>query len=123
MPTILLADENPGDRRLMAWLLRARGWNVIDCADGREAFAAALEHRPQAVVLETALPYRSGFEVLSALRRHRALRRTSIFLATSLARGDEEAWRARTGADGILFKPFSVMDLLARLEGARPCLT
>lgn len=119
MRTILVADENPGDRALVAWLLRARGYDVIECADGREALASALERRPDVVLLETALPYRSGFEVLSAIRRHRRLRRTSVILATSLARavgGDEDAWRARTNADAVLFKPFGVDDLIARFE-------
>ena len=114
-----MADENPGDRALVAWLLRARGYRVIACADGREALASALEDRPDAALLETALPYRSGFEVLAAMRRHRRLRRTPVFLATSLARavgGDEEAWRARTNADGVLFKPYGIDDLVERFE-------
>jgi len=119
MRTILVADENPGDRALLTWLLRARGYDVIACADGREALASALERRPDVALLETVLPYRSGFEVLSAMRRHRRLRRTAVFLATSLAHaagGDEDAWRARTNADGVLFKPYGIDDLVARFE-------
>lgn len=112
---ILIADDSAYARGILAFLLRHRGYEVLECEDGERALARARSERPDLVILDAMMPGRSGFEVCAALRADPDLRGLPVVLLTAM--GPEAAdLGARAGADECVLKPFRVQDLLSRIE-------
>lgn len=113
--TVLVVEDDEPIRALITATL-PEDWAVVEAADGMEALALAREHRPDAVLLDHDLPLMSGIEVCQVLRRDPATDRSRIVAVT--ANDDPRVRDAFTiaGADAVLTKPFSPMQLLAMLE-------
>jgi DNA-binding response OmpR family regulator len=112
---ILVADDSAHARGILVFLLRSRGYEVLESEDGERALARARSERPDLVILDAMMPGRSGFEVCAALRADPALRGLPVVLLTAMG-PDAADLGARAGADECVFKPFRVQDLLARIE-------
>lgn len=115
MPRILIVDDEPAIRSLLRRALEDSGHHVIEADDGAAGLEQALRERPDAVLLDIALPRLSGLEVCRWLRRHRATAATPVLLITGVAAEGEQA-AAQVGAAGCLTKPFSPAEVAARLE-------
>jgi two-component system, OmpR family, phosphate regulon response regulator PhoB len=108
------------DSREMATLLdynlQAAGYTVQIMSRGDEAEGCIVEQKPDLLILDWMLPGLSGIELLRRLRRSAGTRDLPIIVVT--ARNDEnDLIRAlETGADDFVAKPFSVRELLARVE-------
>ena len=113
-PTILVAEDDPAVRQGVVDALTFSGYNVMAAADGRQAMNYALSTQYNLLLLDLVMPHYSGFEVLEALKRNRPGQSVIILSA----RG-EEADRVKglkMGADDYVVKPFSVRELLARVD-------
>lgn len=113
---VLLAEDDPHLRELMADALREDGYEVIEAADGIELWnmiVSELElgpvHRPGLVISDIRMPGATGIEVLAALRECN----TSMPVVLTTAFGDPEthAEAGRLGAETVLDKPFDIDDL------------
>ena len=114
IPTILVAEDDPAVRQGIVDALTFSGYQVMAAADGRQAMNYALSTQYQLLLLDLVMPHYSGFEVLEALKRNRPGQPVIILSA----RG-EEADRVKglsMGADDYVVKPFSVRELLARVD-------
>jgi len=115
-PTVLVAEDEGALVTLLRYNLEREGYRVLEAVDGEEALLVAAEEKPDLVLLDWMLPQLSGIEVCRRLRAKQETRNVPIIMLT--ARG-EESDRIRgldTGADDYLTKPFSMMELLARLR-------
>jgi two-component system phosphate regulon response regulator PhoB len=115
-PSVLVAEDEGALVTLLRYNLEREGYRVLEAADGEEALLVAAEEKPDLVLLDWMLPQLSGIEVCRRLRSRQETRNVPIIMLT--ARG-EESDRIRgldTGADDYLTKPFSMMELLARLR-------
>lgn len=115
-PSVLVAEDERALVTLLRYNLEREGYRVLVAMDGEEALLVAEEERPDLVLLDWMLPQLSGIEVCRRLRGRQETRNVPIIMLT--ARG-EESDRIRgldTGADDYLTKPFSMMELLARLR-------
>ena len=113
-PTILVAEDDPAVRQGVVDALTFAGYQVMAASDGRQAMNFALSTQYQLLLLDLVMPHHSGFEVLEALKRNRPGQPVIILSA----RG-EEADRVKglkMGADDYVVKPFSVRELLARVD-------
>lgn len=113
-PVILVVEDDAAVRQGVVDALGFAGYEVIAAADGREGMERALKASYQLLLLDLVLPHHSGFEVLEALRKERPGQPVIILSA----RG-EEADRVKgltMGADDYVVKPFSVRELLARVD-------
>jgi DNA-binding response OmpR family regulator len=113
-PVILVVEDDAAVRQGIVDALSFSGYEVISAADGREGMERALRASYQLMLLDLVMPHHSGFEVLEALRKERPGQPVIILSA----RG-EEADRVRgltMGADDYVVKPFSVRELLARVD-------
>lgn len=111
--SILVADDDPSIRRGLVAELATAGYETLEAADGVEGARAAVEHEPDLVLTDLAMPVADGFELISRLRR--ASRIPIIVL--SVRGGDADKIRALDlGADDFVVKPFSVPELLARVR-------
>ena len=114
-PLVLVVDDEPQIRRLLAISLEANGYRVIPAASGQEGLVLAAQHRPALVILDIGLPDLSGQDVL---RRLREWSRAPVIVLS--VRDDEKGKVAAldAGADDYVTKPFNTEELLARLRVA-----
>ena len=123
---VLVVEDDQALSSLLKYNLEKEGYRVSVAGDGEEALLLAEEAPPDLVLLDWMLPKAPGIEVCRRLRLRNETRNTPIVMLT--ARG-EESERIRglvTGADDYLTKPFSMVELLARLRAVmrriRPAL-
>ncbi len=111
---ILLIEDNENLAYGLRNNLEIEGWRVSLAADGKEGLAKIRDEAPDLVILDLMLPEMDGFQVLRAIRAEGAT--TPVLILT--ARGEEldKVRGFRFGADQYLTKPFSVLELLARVE-------
>jgi len=111
---VLVVDDEKKVAAFVQAGLEEEGWGVMCCANGREAVALVGLHGFDAIVLDIMLPGLDGLGVLSAIRESRNT--VAVILLT--ARGDleERVEGLNLGADDYLPKPFSMVELIARLK-------
>jgi len=111
---ILTIEDDAAIRRGIVDALQFAGYDTLEAADGNDGMEKATRSQFDLLLLDLVLPGRDGFEILAEVRR---LRPTLPIIILS-ARGDETD-RIRglhDGADDYVVKPFSVKELLARVE-------
>jgi two-component system, OmpR family, response regulator len=111
---VLVVDDERNITDLLATALRFVGYEVATAGSGREALDAAGTFVPDLVVLDVMLPDHDGFEVCRRLRAG-GVRAPVIFLTARDATEDKVAG-LRMGADDYVTKPFSLEELIARIE-------
>src|SRR5581483_4048679 len=114
---VLIADDEPGIRRLVYMTIASEQYSVLEAQDGEEAWTLIQAERPAVVVLDVHMPRRTGIELTRAIRSDPSLTQTRVILLTGGATAaDMRAGRA-AGADLYLTKPFSPRQLLAAVLG------
>ncbi len=100
---ILVADDEPDVVRVLTSLLEARGYEVIQAFDGKEALEQAAREKPDLILLDLDMPGMDGYEVLFYLKRDERLKQIPVIVFTGCTWGEEQAARG-FGADGFLSK-------------------
>jgi len=116
MKILVIEDE----RKMADYLRRGlseQGWIVDEANDGIDGRHLALEFHYDAIVLDVMLPGMDGFALLRSLRASdRPNRDTPVIMLTARDRIEDRVKGLREGADDYLVKPFSFLELLARLQ-------
>ena len=112
---VLVVDDEPSILRVVTANLRARGYEALTAASGKDALTAVETHQPDCIVLDLGLPDVDGLEVL---RRLRAWTTTPVVILTAVDDEHRRAMAFDLGADDYVTKPFAMADLLARVRGA-----
>jgi DNA-binding response OmpR family regulator len=113
-PTLLVIEDDPAVRRGIVDVLEYAGYQTLEAADGHTGMDLALKANYRLLLLDLVMPGPSGFEILAALKRQRPGQAVIILSA----RGEEND-RVRglvNGADDYVVKPFSMKELLARVD-------
>ena len=117
--TVLVVDDELSLRKFVATTLSARGYRVLQAADGVEALETLTNSegidRVQLVILDVAMPRLSGLEVLTELRRWSQV---PVIVLSVLGEEADKVRALDLGADDYLTKPFGVGELLARVRAA-----
>jgi len=111
---ILLAEDQPDIRDLIALNLRHAGYDVTPVADGRAALDSQAERAADLLILDLMMPGLDGLEVCKALRAKG--RATPILMLTAKSTELDRVLGLELGADDYLTKPFSMAELLARVK-------
>jgi response regulator RpfG family c-di-GMP phosphodiesterase len=117
---ILIVDDDAGLRLLLRTTLAADDFEVAEAEDAERASDLARFWRPKVVLLDVAMPGIDGLSFCADLKRKRAFGAPIVVLLTGTELAEDEA--ARAGADALLTKPFSPLELVAvidRLTGAQ----
>ena len=114
--TALVVDDDVFVLSAIAELLEDDGFDVQTATNGFSALRRAVETRPSVILLDLALPERSGAELLDDLRADPATRDLAIVLVTAYADRLSEA--ELTEVDGVVTKPFDVNNLLETVQHA-----
>jgi two-component system, OmpR family, phosphate regulon response regulator PhoB len=115
-PLVLIVEDEAALVTMLSYNLEKEGFDVCTASDGEEALIQIAERKPDAVLLDWMLPLVSGIEICRQIRRAPTSRTLPIIMLT--ARG-EEGDRVRglnSGADDYIVKPFSPVELVARLR-------
>jgi two-component system phosphate regulon response regulator PhoB len=110
--TVLVVEDDPSIRALVADLLVGEGYAVLQAADGRQGLRMAQEHAPSVIMVDQMLPGLTGLEVLEQLHAQRTTRHIPVILVSGLPR----SLAADHRADRVLAKPFDIDALLAHVE-------
>jgi DNA-binding response OmpR family regulator len=110
---ILLVDDEPRIREVVATYLRRDGYIVETAADGEAARTGLAGFEPDLVVLDLMLPQVSGIEILSEIRRDGDL---PVIVLTARAEESDRVAGLELGADDYVVKPFSPRELVARVR-------
>jgi len=114
--TILIVEDETDLSELMRYNLEAEGFRIVTAESGDEAVERIRDGVPDLILLDWMLPGLSGIELTRRWRSRDETMRTPIIMIT--ARGEEEE-RVRglaTGADDYVVKPFSMPELVARIQ-------
>src|SRR5579864_1531955 len=102
-PVVLVVDDDADARRMYAEYFRAKGWTAYTAADGRSGIDKARELKPDALILDLAMPRVDGWTVLQSLRESSWTAPIRVVIVTALQDVRDEA--LRRGADAYLAKP------------------
>ena len=114
--TVLIADDEPSTRALVASHLKRRGYRVIEASDGDEAWELAHEHLPDIVVLDVMMPGMSGWEVCRKIREAVSLAHTGVIMLTGIGENLNEMTSPLYGADAHIDKPFDFGELDRKIK-------
>jgi two-component system phosphate regulon response regulator PhoB len=116
MARILVVEDEKDLQEVLTYNLRQAGHTPIVVSSGRDALGAVADHQPDLVLLDLMLPDVSGIEVCRRLKSETGTRDVPIVMVT--AKGDEvdRVVGFELGADDYVVKPYSLRELLLRIE-------
>ena len=113
---ILLVEDEPAIRELIATNLIRAGHQVVQAADAEQAQGLILEALPDLILLDWMLPGISGVEFSRRLRHQERTRAVPIIMLTARSTEQDKVGGLEAGADDYVTKPFSPKELLARIK-------
>ena len=123
-PKVLVVEDEPAQREVLAYNLEAEGFHVDRAENGDEALLLVNEAAPDVIVLDWRLPGVSGIEVCRRLKMRPETRTVPIIMLSARSEEVDRVRGLETGADDYVIKPYSVVELMARvrsqLRRARP---
>lgn len=111
---VLFIEDSPRLLKDVTFALEKRGFAVDPCSDGNEALWRACEIAYDAVLLDIMLPGLDGLSILRTMREKEI--QTPVLMLTALGDVEDRVAGLEAGADDYLPKPFSVAELLARVD-------
>lgn len=112
---ILIAEDDKSICRMLRTTLRANGYDVITAEDGKTALALISSHCPDVIILDLGLPDMDGSEIIKGVR---AWSNVPIVVLSARSHENDKAQALDFGADDYLTKPYSTVELLARIRAA-----
>lgn len=110
---LLLVEDDKDLVRLVRYNFEKEGYRVTVCGDGESALACARKEKPDVILLDVMLPKMDGLEVCRAMRQES---RVPIIFLTAKKTEMDRILGLKLGGDDYVTKPFSVGELLARVE-------
>ena len=115
-PTVLVVEDEPAQREVLAYNLEAEGFEVARAGNGEEALMLVKEAPPDVIVLDWMLPNVSGIEVCRQLKSRPETKALPIIMLSARAEEMDRVRGLETGADDYVVKPYSVVELMARVR-------
>ena len=115
-PTVLVVEDESAQREVLTYNLEAEGFRVASAVNGEEAMLLVDEMSPDIIVLDWMLPSVSGIEVCRRLKSRPDTRAVPIIMLSARSEEVDRVRGLETGADDYVIKPYSVVELMARVR-------
>jgi two-component system phosphate regulon response regulator PhoB len=115
-PYVLLVEDEPAQREVLSYNLEAEGYRVGTAVDGEQALQMVADELPDLIVLDWMMPHVSGIEVCRRLKMRPETRAVPVIMLSARAEEVDRIRGLETGADDYVVKPYSVMELMARVR-------
>ena len=115
-PTILVVEDEPAQREVLSYNFEAEGFDVTTAENGEEALLLVDEIAPDIIVLDWMLPNVSGIEVCRRLKSRSDTRAIPVIMLSARSEEVDRVRGLETGADDYVIKPYSLVELMARVR-------
>ncbi|KIN65018.1 Phosphate regulon transcriptional regulatory protein PhoB [Sulfitobacter noctilucicola] len=115
-PHVLLVEDEPAQREVLAYNLEAEGYAVSRAENGEEAMLQVDEITPDLVILDWMMPLMSGIEVCRQLKTREDTRNIPVIMLSARSEEVDTVRGLETGADDYVVKPYSLRELMARVR-------
>ena len=126
-PHVLLVEDEPAQREVLAYNLESEGYAVSRAENGEEAMLQVAEITPDLVILDWMMPLMSGIEVCRQLKTRDDTKHIPVIMLSARSEEVDTVRGLETGADDYVVKPYSLRELMARvrtqLRRTRPSAT
>ena len=113
---ILIVDDEPAIREMVAFALRKGDYEPVHAGDAREAQTAIADRVPDLILLDWMLPGTSGLDLARRWRKETLTREVPIIMLTARGEENDRVGGLEAGVDDYVVKPFSARELLARIR-------
>ena len=115
-PCVLVVEDEGAQREVLKYNLEAEGFAVVMAENGDEAMLLVAEEQPDLIVLDWMLPNVSGIEICRRVKSDPQTRQIPIVMLSARSEEVDRVRGLETGADDYVVKPYSVVELMARLR-------
>lgn len=116
VPSILVADDDHKNIKIMKTMLSSMGYNVLACDSGTSALSVIRENPPDLVLLDIMMPNMDGYEICRRIKGRESTRQIPVILLTALNDKESKIRGIEAGADDFISKPPDRNELLARIK-------
>jgi two-component system alkaline phosphatase synthesis response regulator PhoP len=116
MTKILIAEDEPDIRELVAFMLRFAGYEVVAASNGEEAVQTALREIPDLVLMDVRMPRMTGYDACRVMKANPDLRDVPVVFLSAKGQESEIQTGLQAGAEEYLLKPFSPAELTNRVR-------
>jgi len=109
---ILVADDEPHIRKLVSFTLGNRGHEILEAADGGQAFEVARAEHPDLILLDVMMPVMTGYDVLDRLKGDEVTADIPVIMLSAKSQQTEVQEGLNRGAEQYICKPFTPKDLV-----------
>jgi len=111
VPSVLVVDDFPDGREMVAEYLIFRGFSVLQASTGAEAIELARKHRPRLILMDLGMPGLDGWEATRQLKADPRTKGCVIIALTAHALPSQHATAISAGCDDVIPKPFDLTTL------------
>ncbi|MGB4993787.1 MAG: response regulator, partial [Nitrospira sp.] len=118
---VLVVDDSPTMRQMVAFTLTSAGYQVVEAGNGKEAVGKVNGGaKPDLVVTDLNMPEMDGITLIKEIRKMPALKFTPILMLTTEASDDKKKAGQAAGATGWIVKPFNPEQMMAVIKKVLP---
>ena len=115
-PSVLVVEDEPAQREVLAYNLEAEGFAVQRAENGEEAMLLVAEQKPDLIILDWMMPVMSGIETCRRLKIKEDTKDIPVIMLSARSEEVDTVRGLDTGADDYVIKPYSVLELMARVR-------
>lgn len=115
-PSVLIVEDEPAQREVLGYNFESEGFSVTKAENGDDALMFVDEDAPDIIVLDWMLPGVSGIEICRRLKSRAETRGIPIIMLSARSEDVDRVRGLETGADDYVVKPYSVIELMARVR-------
>lgn len=116
MAKILIVDDSPTEMHILKSAVEEAGHEVITADNGEDGVTAAMEHKPDAILMDVVMPGMNGFQATRKISKNADTANIPIVMVTTKDQRTDKEWGLRQGATAYLVKPVQKKELTDKIS-------